>query len=447
MNKQAITHIQIWGLRPRSASGRRLACIGRLPLPRPLRRLPLVLAPFALVAAALVGATAGLAASETASGGDDPVVATAAQVEGDSRRTRFRLALDSVPDVNVFAAADPHRIIIDLADVVFALAKTAGREPQGLVSAFRFVRIAPGKARIVIDLAQPAAVDRFFHTPPSASGSGELVVELVPVDAARCRAAVRGGGAASGLGRDPDAGPETLDVPDGSRPVIVLDPGHGGVDPGAEGGSGVEEKTITLQFAKELRAALEAGGRFDVRLTREDDRFVALAERVKLAHAFGADLFISIHADAAPQPYVRGASVYTMSERPSDAAAAALAIRQNLADAAAGLDATPPPDDVADILVELARRETRGFSTFFADLLIETLDGSVRLIRNPRRSARFWVLRVHDIPSVLLEIGYLSNADDERLLQDPAWRAKAVAAVREAATVFFAQQQATSEPR
>jgi len=219
---------------------------------------------------------------------------------------------------------------------------------------------------------------------------------------------------------------------------VVLDPGHGGLDTGTVAASGETEKAIVLEFAQVLRDKLEKSGKYRVAMTRTDDNFVPLAERVRLARAWQASLFISIHADAfAHHDDARGATVYTLSETASDAEAARLADAENRADVIAGVDLSDEPGDVADILIDLAQRETKTFSTHFARTLVSELKTAARLHKNPLKSAGFRVLKAPDVPSVLVELGYVSSPQDLRLMTSDAWRSKAADAVVHAVTTFF----------
>ncbi|GBD44322.1 N-acetylmuramoyl-L-alanine amidase AmiA [bacterium HR40] len=221
------------------------------------------------------------------------------------------------------------------------------------------------------------------------------------------------------------------------RPVIVLDPGHGGIDPGTIGVNGAMEKDITLAMARALERALEAKNRYDVHLTREDDRFVALRERVAIARRFGADLFLSLHADSLHDGEVRGASIYTVSEQASDAEADRLARKENRADVLAGVDLSVQDDVVAGILIDLARRDTNNKSITFAETLITEIDGVAELLKRTRRYAGFVVLKSPDTPSVLLELGYLSNRRDAERLSDARYRERLAAAVARAIDRYF----------
>lgn len=228
--------------------------------------------------------------------------------------------------------------------------------------------------------------------------------------------------------------------PSASLPLVVLDPGHGGRDPGAIGGAGTQEKRITLAAALELKRQLERNGRCRVVLTRARDVFVPLGARIDLARQRQAALFLSLHADSAPG--ARGASVYTLSETASDALAAGLARRENLADRAGGLAMPSVPPEVQRILLSLMRRETRSGSEKLARLAVAALEGEVALLPNTHRRAGFVVLKAPDVPAALVEMGFLSNPVDEAALQRPAHRARLVTALAEAVEGFLATRQA-----
>ena len=222
--------------------------------------------------------------------------------------------------------------------------------------------------------------------------------------------------------------------------MIVLDPGHGGIDLGASSAHGDIEKNIVLDFAKALAAKLEAGGRYKVVLTRGSDVFIPLAERVQIARDANAALFVSIHADTLSEGHVQGATVYTVSDRASDAEAARVAEKENQADAAAGVVGSEDVAEVHDILQDLTRRETRAYSHVFSRTLGRCGKNAGRLNKNPQRSAGFRVLKAPDVPSVLFELGYLSNEKDLAGLVSPEWREKAAATLAGAIDAFFAQR-------
>ena len=225
----------------------------------------------------------------------------------------------------------------------------------------------------------------------------------------------------------------------GEQYTVMIDPGHGGVDPGAIGISGIYEKSVTLAMAKSIRTELQRSGRFKVVLTRERDIFIPLRERVRHARKVGADLFISIHADTIKNSKISGPSVYTLSERASDKEAAMLAERENKADLISGMDITNYDDQVAGILIDLAQSETMNKSVRFAGRLINELKKRTKVLRNTHRFAGFAVLKAADVPSVLLELGFLSNHNDERALRDSSYRAHLAAGVAGAVTGYFAR--------
>jgi N-acetylmuramoyl-L-alanine amidase len=228
------------------------------------------------------------------------------------------------------------------------------------------------------------------------------------------------------------------------KPVVMIDPGHGGIDRGAMV-KGLVEKDLVFDFAKAVAAKLETDGRFKVVMTRDDDSFVTLSERVRMARDGNAALFVSIHADTLSDASdVSGATVYTVSDRASDAEAARVAQKENQADAAAGLDKTEDASDVSDILFDLTRRETRAYSHFFAHTLTNYWRVAGRLNKNPQRSAGFRVLKAPDVPSVLLELGYLSNKTDGQALSSEQWRDKASSQVAEAIEAFFSARESAT---
>lgn len=354
---------------------------------------------------------------------------------GDATRTRLIVDVDGEPRYGLLRLADPFRLVVDLADAAFAGEPRPG-EGRGLVSDYRYGLIAPGKARIVLDLAAPADVSRHFILPAAGTQPARLVVDLVPASREAFLAAARDD--ALGAAAPP---PSPLAARPAGLPVVVVDPGHGGIDVGAEGAAGLREKEVTLAFARDLVRRLEQGGKAQPLLTRDDDRFLSLRDRVDFARRHGAALFISVHADTVREDYVRGSTVYTVSEGASDALAAAAAARENRSDILAGLSLADQPDEVADILFDLTRRETKNLSVRFAKLLVAGMQDSLVVNKAPWRRAAFLVLKAPDVPSVLLELGYLSNADDGALLQSDAWRSEASEVVAAAIEEFVAEPQ------
>lgn len=368
--------------------------------------------------------------------------ATDARIAGDDSRTRFILDLDTPVTFSISKLADPYRLIIDLPAMDFRLPPRAGDEGRGLVKAWRYGSFAAGKSRIVLDLREPADLDKSFVLPAVEDQPARLVLDLVKSDREKFLAAVEATRQPEPAGEAaPAAAPkgDRLDTAAKTRPVILLDAGHGGIDTGAVGVHGTLEKAVVLDFANELKRKLEASGRYTVHMTREGDTFVPLRKRAAMGRELKADLLISIHADSVRSgtDVVRGATVYTLSDKASDDVAAQIAESENLSDVIAGVELNQEPAEVTDILIDLARRETKVFSIHFARTLVEELKSAVKLINNPHRSAGFVVLKAHDVPSVLVELGYLSNEHDEKLLISEEWRTRTATAVAEAVDTFF----------
>ncbi|GLS77725.1 N-acetylmuramoyl-L-alanine amidase [Oharaeibacter diazotrophicus] len=376
-------------------------------------------------------------------------VASDGRVVGDAARTRFVLDLDRAVDVAAFTLGDPYRVVIDLPQVRFSLPAGSGAEGRGLVSGWRYGLLAIGRSRIVIDATGPVKIDKSFVLPSVDGQPARLVVDLVGTTPEAFRDDLQRTAVEREVANDvPVAKGDRLPGPRPTghdRPLVMLDPGHGGVDSGTISPSGALEKDVVLAFAFELEKKLEASGKVDVAMTRRDDTFVPLGDRVRIARDQAADLFVSIHADSVRQNDVRGATIYTLSDRASDREAAALADKENASDAVAGLDLDRQTDEVSDILIDLTRRETRNFSVSFANNLVSELSSTTRMIRNPHRFAGFRVLKAPDVPSVLVEIGYLSNEQDEKLLTSEEWRGRVTDAIGAAVTRFFGRKLAGVE--
>jgi N-acetylmuramoyl-L-alanine amidase len=408
-----------------------------------------------------------------------PVTALAARVAGDDSRTRFVADLSSPVSYSVYVLPNPYRVMIDLPDVSFELAANAGGEPLGLVKAYRFGPLGNGRSRIVIDATGPVLISKSFLVRPDAGQPARLVVDLVKTDektfmmahaadqAQRApRVAEKDTGAEGGTpetavetttaapllppksNTEPSAPAVERAMPakraDGRR-VIVIDPGHGGIDPGAVGLRRTREKDVVLAFSRALRDRLKENKNYEVVLTRDDDRFLSLKQRVDVGRRNQADLFIAVHADTVRGSSVRGATLYTLSDKASDAEAEALAQKENRADIIGGIDLATENEEVADILIELAQRETKNHSTFFARKATTQLQLITHMTGKPMRSAGFVVLKAPDVPSVLLELGYLSNKADEALLVSPKWQAGIAAAMAKAVDAYFSTEIAQSQ--
>lgn len=349
----------------------------------------------------------------------------ASRVSGDAQGVTLELGLSQPVPYRVFSLSGPDRIVIDFREVAFGDWPGTVAWPTAIQRADAGPARMAGWSRLVLDLArpmQPQTVD--MKTDPQ-SGQARVRLDLVPVTPEVFQAAV----AAPPEARMPAPVLQSVRKPDDGRLVVVIDPGHGGVDPGAVRGRDTEADLV-LTFSRELRDALRRTGLIDVVLTREADVFVPLPARVTAARAAGADLFISVHADALAEGRARGATVYTLSDTASDAAAAALAEQHDRADLLQGIDLHGADDVVAGVLMDLARIDTAPRSTALARSLVDGIAAAdLRLHRRPMGEAGFTVLRAADIPSVLLEIGFMSDADDLRNIRDPAWRARMQAAI------------------
>ncbi|MGE0564217.1 MAG: N-acetylmuramoyl-L-alanine amidase [Pseudolabrys sp.] len=384
----------------------------------------------------LVAASAGLWSPGATAAGPYPA-ATDVRLGGDDSQTRFVVDLTEKVDIAAFTLADPYRVVVDLPQVSFRFPPKAGEKGRGLVKAFRYGLIMQGGSRIVIDTKAPVRIEKSFVLPPADGNPARLVIDLAATDRDSFM---------RHLSLDTHTPRVTarrsLPAVDQSdpRPLVVIDPGHGGIDTGAKApGSTVDEKTLVLEFALALRDHIERAGKYRVAMTRSDDTFIPLNERVRIARALKAALFISVHADYLPrnEGEATGATVYTLSETASDAEAARLAEAENKADVIAGLDLTREPNDVADILIDLAQRETKSFSVQFARGLVGELKTATRLHRNPVRSAGFIVLRAPDVPSVLIELGYVSAKEDLKALKSEDWRNRTAAAMARAVDAYF----------
>ena len=297
------------------------------------------------------------------------------RVIGDSERTQFVVDLEKSPQYGLLRLTNPNRLVIDLPDAEFPEPAEPG-EGRGLISDYRYGLMAAGKGRIVLDLSLPVEIVNTFVLDPLSTEPARLVIDMVPGSAEAFEAAARADQPAHEASGTPEQSGPTIEA---GRQVVVIDAGHGGIDSGASGDDGLLEKDLTLKFGLALAKELEAGGKLEVLLTREGDDFISLPDRVALAQKHKASLFVSIHADSVRQDYVRGATVYTLSDDASDELAAALAERENRSDILAGLALEDQPDDVADILFDLTRRETRNLSIRFAQHLVEDVDQAIQL--------------------------------------------------------------------
>jgi len=374
-----------------------------------------------ITAAALAVAAVAFAVPVRAA---SPLLAFAARIAGDEHRTRLVIDFDHEPEVSVHYVDSPPRVLVDLPATAFAFPKEM-LQPRGVFQHIRYGAMGPGRARIVLGSEAPVRIDMKKIVENGAGNGYRLVLDAVKVSddtfAELLKSQSWSPDASGGEGEEK----KVALAPDrpGDQFTVVVDAGHGGIDSGALGISGTLEKDVTLAFAKAFAEALRAKN-IRVLLTRDGDEFLRLSERVEFGREHNADLFVSVHADSISIKSIRGATVYTLSDRASDRMAEALAEHENEADEVAGITLSEEPDGVADILIDLTRRETQVFSIGLADKIIAAFDGDIRLINNPHRYAGFRVLKAPDVPSVLVELGYLSNPEDEKLLNDPEWREK-----------------------
>jgi N-acetylmuramoyl-L-alanine amidase len=410
-----------------------------------LQAAKLIIAVLLILAGHGLGPAAAERAAPRAKAPDPYPVATDSRLGGDENQVRFVVDFSRKIDLRAFTLADPYRVVVDIPQVTFKLPARAGDTGRGLVKAYRFGLVMQGGSRIVLDLTRPVRIDKAFVLDAAEGQPARMVLDLVAIDRdtfMRALALDSRPPAALTAPRKFTPDPSTKGDP---RPIIVLDPGHGGIDHGTRAGGGdITEKQIVLEFALLLRDQIEKTGKYRVVMTRTDDTFVPLNERVQLARQRNAALFISIHADSLrrSEGVAQGATVYTLSDNASDAEAARLAEAENRADVIAGIDLSHEPGDVADILIDLAQRETKSFSMHFAKTLVTEFKSVVRLHKQPLKSAGFKVLKAPDVPSVLVELGYVSNKEDLKQLTSGAWRSRTARSIVQAVDTFFSTRLA-----
>lgn len=342
-------------------------------------------------------------------------------------KTYFTMVLSKQIQAQFYALMKPNRIVIDLPEVEFHVPAHHKNYKGGAISSLRFGLFSQGHSRVVLELKEPSSASALQGRVVDQEGVYYYTLELKPVSfqdfkkfSEKHKSSVPVGDVLTQF---------SIDEKD-KRPVIVIDPGHGGVDTGAMTSTGVQEKDIVFSFALKVAEKLRESGKFQIVMTRERDVFIPLGERVRIAQKVGADLLISIHADSISEaPQVRGFTVYTVSQKASDRESAILADRENQSDNVAGIVASEVKEQVVDILQDLTLRETRILSQVFAQSVIEHFGSVMRLNKNPHRQAGFHVLKAYDVPSILIELGYMSSQKDIDLLTSEKWRDEASNAV------------------
>ena len=351
--------------------------------------------------------------------------------EGAPGSVRFVAELTEENNPKVSRLENPARLVIDFPEASFSQKAKDQRFAQtGFVGGVRTGMPTPGTARVVLELPKTSLTEKHFLLKPQVGQNWRFVLDLFDNAPEVIPAPTRAPVGERGL--RPFTTP-----PKPKKRVIVLDAGHGGQDPGAISRSGHYEKNITLNMARETKELLEKAG-FKVVLTRDKDIFIPLRGRIKKAHEANADLFISIHADSAKNPSARGLSIYTISERASDAEAAALAERENKADIILGMDLSDVDPLAGNVLLDLAKTDTMNKSAQYAKYVVQEMKKTVQLVTNEHRMAGFVVLKSPNIPSVLVELGYLSNKTEDKNLQKKSYRRELAEALVRAVKSYFA---------
>jgi N-acetylmuramoyl-L-alanine amidase len=394
---------------------------------------------------AVLAVVTGLVAPVGAQEAVDPTVLPEiidARLSSTPERARLILDLSGPTEFAIASLAEPNRIAVDARVGGLGFAVPPDVAGSGIVASYTVEMAETGRARTLVNLNLPAQVQQAYVLDAVADQPARLVVDFI-LDTPENFAARAAADLAASLANQ-GVVPETASTDPGThvpvpevRPLVVIDPGHGGIDNGASAGNGVHEKDIVLGFALALQQVLVDSGRFDVALTREDDTFLRLEDRVALARENKADIFISLHADSFQQEDIRGASVYTRDERATDVLDKVLADGENRTDIVAGFVLPDAQPAVVDILVDLMRRQMRRQSFLAAQAIIHQLEPSVSLRRFPVRQADFFVLQAPDVPSILVELGFLSNANDIANLQQSDWRDRVVAALARGIADYF----------
>lgn len=363
-----------------------------------------------------------------------------ARITATPERARLVIDLAARTEFSFVSLDEPARLAVDVRAGTFSVTETEGvPSGEGMVSAYTIEQAAADRVRTTLTLSSPAQVQQAYVLDPFDGQPARLVVDIIPATEEEFAANVEADRtASSNVANSAIATPAGgSELPMATKPLVIIDPGHGGIDSGAETADGVKEKDIVLAFSLRLQELLVESDRFDVALTRETDTYLRLEERVALARTNKADIFISIHADSFQQPEIRGASVYTRDENATDVLDKVLADSENRSDVIAGFAMPQMGPEVVDILLDLMRREMRVQSFKAAQAIVHQLEPSVALRRFPVRQADFFVLQAPDVPSVLVELGFLSNASDIANLMQSDWRDRTAEAIARGISTYF----------
>jgi N-acetylmuramoyl-L-alanine amidase len=384
-------------------------------------------------------------------------------VKAEDNRSRFIADVSDNIGYSATILPDPYRVVIELPGAGFDLPKGAGRKVGGLIKQVRYGTSEKGVPQIIVDTTGPVLIEQSQALPRKGKKPAQLVLDLVETTPEVFQAAYAIDNAQP-LPSDASVRKNTPEVTaslplimpkkvvnkpvlkPGGKQVIVIDAGHGGIDPGAISPRKTKEKDVVLAFAQDLQKALQVTGKYDVRMTRSDDKFITLKDRVKIAREAEASLFIAIHADTVRGQTARGTTLYTLSETASDAEAAALAQKENKADIIGGVDIGHQNEEIADILIDLVQRESKNHALLFSRKALDHLKGITTMTGKPLRSAGFMVLKAPDVPSVLIELGYLSSSEDEKNLTSAPWRRKMAEALATAVNKHFQDTVAAASP-
>ncbi len=400
------------------------------------------------VAPAKIRPPGGAGPSPGSNPNGNPPIVLSARIGEHEDRTRFVIELSDPVNLRTFTLTNPDRVVVDMPEVSWRLGAPPRPSGFGSVKSYRYGVFRKGNSRMVIDLNRPVTVSDALVIPPSNGFGYRVVIDLFPTQRGKFNADA--GWPADLKARETDAERLTALMAEGPRPagrkVVVIDPGHGGIDSGTNGVNGLQEKDLVLAEGLKLAKVLRARG-YVVHMTRDSDVFIPLPERVAVARKLKADLMISLHADSNPDPDVNGLSIYTLNDGRSDREAAALAKRENQSDIIAGVDLSNANSPVAPILIDLAQRDTMNRSSRFAEAALGQLHSVTDILaRSPHRAASLAVLVAPDVPAVLIELGYLSNSSDAAQMNTEAWRAKVAQAIGNAVDRHFAAGPAGTQP-